>query len=127
MNYTAKAKFIPWIVCLLFILLMVYLMGTAKAEEWTDNQIANAIYRTENSIKYPYGIKSVKTMGNATFARKVCLNSIRNARKRYSKAKCQGDFIAFMGLRYSPPNINPNWVRLVHHFLSKNGNKGRKG
>ena len=91
----------------------------AHAEEisYSDEQIAQAIKKTENSRKYPYGVKSINTRGDERLAHNICLNSIRNAKKRYFKAGMPGDFIAFMGLRYSPPNINPNWVRLVHHFL----------
>ena len=91
----------------------------AEIIAYSDEVIAQAIFKTENSKRYPYGVKSVKTRGNVAFAHKVCLNSIRNAKKRYIQAGMPGDFIAFMGKRYSPPNINPNWVKLVHYFLAK--------
>lgn len=101
---------------ILLALFLIFACSQAKAEEYTDNQIADAIYKAENSKKYPYGVKSINTHGNKDYARKICLNSIRNARKR-----CEGrDLIACMGERYSPPATNPNWVRLVKYFLNNN-------
>lgn len=95
-------------------------MTPARADMiYSDEQIAQAIKKVENSHKYPYGVKSIKTRGNQRLAHKICLQSIRNAKIRYFKASMPGDFISFMGLRYSPPHINPNWVRLVYHFLEK--------
>ena len=93
-------------------------MTPARAEELPSNErIAQAIYHAENSKKYPYGIKSINTYGNKEYARKICLNSIRNAKKRWIKAGMPEDFLVYMGRRFSPPDINPNWVRLVKHFL----------
>lgn len=91
----------------------------AYADELPSNEkIANAIFHAENSKKFPYGIRSIKTNSELQ-ARKICINSIRNAKKRWVKAGHPGDFIVFMGKHYSPPSINPNWVRLVKHFLAK--------
>ena len=105
----------------LIISLAVYLIvlpRIAHADQvYSDVQIVNAIGRAENSAKYPYGIKSINTHGDPVLARKICARSVHNARKRYEAAGCPGDFIAFMGKRYSPPAQNPNWVRLVHYFL----------
>ena len=93
---------------------------------FTNNQIADAIYKAEASQAHPYGIRSIDTHHNEQYARKICLNSIRNAKARWAKAGSPGDFIAFMGLRYSPPAINPNWVRLVHWFLNQAQNNAYK-
>lgn len=90
----------------------------AYADNWTDEEVVNAIYKTENSKKYPYGIKSIKC-NTVAECRQICLNSVRNARKRWAKAGKPEDFITFMGRRYSPPETNPNWVRLVNYFLRK--------
>ena len=96
-----------------FAVLLIYSCQPAHAS--SNEQIAQAIYKTENSIKYPYGIRSINTHGNKAYARKICLNSIKNARKR-----CVGsDLIVCMGERYSPPKHNPNWVRLVKYFLTR--------
>ena len=86
---------------------------------YTDEEIVNAIYKVENSEKYPYGIKSIDTKGDETYARQICFNSVRNARKRWEKAGKPEDLISYMGKRYSPPEQNPNWVRLVKYFLNK--------
>ena len=89
---------------------------------FTNNQIADAIYKAEGGsyTRHPYGImQHYKT----TTARQACINSIISAKARWVKAGSPGDFIAFMGLRYSPPAINPNWVRLVHWFLNHSQNK----
>jgi hypothetical protein len=92
----------------------------ARAEDYSDEAIANAIYLAEggNKTRYPYGIRSVQCEGKQD-CRRVCLNSIRNAKKRWVKANKPEDFIVFMGRRYSPPHINPNWVKLVKYFLNK--------
>jgi len=104
---------------LIFLLLFISAIAYADWQNYSDDKIADAIYKAENSKKYPYGIKSIETNGDVAFARKVCLNSIKNAKKRYSRSGSQEDFITFMGRRYSPPEINPNWVRLVKYFLRK--------
>ena len=104
---------------LLIIGLLLFASQGYAQPDWTDAEIADAIYRAENSVKFPYGIKSIDTKGNKKYARKICLNSIRNARKRWIKAGQPEDFITYMGRRFSPPNINPNWVRLVRYFLTK--------
>ena len=108
--------FIPAVI--LYTLIFYAVMVSVCHAEPTDSQIVEAIGKAENSVKYPYGVKSINTHGNKAYARQICLNSVRNARKR-----CVGqDLIVCMGKRYSPPDINPNWVRLVKYFLEK----GRK-
>ena len=91
----------------------------ASTYDIPNEKIADAIYKAENSVKYPYGIKSIDTHSNPDYARKICLNSIKNAKKRYLASGSREDFIVFMGKRFSPPSINPNWVRLVTYFLNK--------
>ena len=91
---------------------------------YTDSQIADAIYKAEGGkkTKYPYGIRSVSCNGEDG-CRKVCLNSIHNAKKRWEKAGKPEDFIVFMGRRYCPPkahSLNSNWVKNVRYFLEKN-------
>ena len=113
-----------WLILLLLVLIILItgLINRARASEYTNEQIVNAIYYAEGGGKtsHPYGIKSIPTYGNKEYARKICLNSVRNARKRWMRANKPEDFIVFMGRRYSPPQINPNWVRLVKYFLAKN-------
>ena len=122
----SKPEFPNWnfvlAVIIVTLLAVAIFKGMARAEmqpSYTNEQIAQAIFRAENSVKYPYGIKSINTYGNKEYARKICLNSIKNARKRWIKAGMPEDFISYIGRRYSPPNINPNWVRLVNYFLMR--------
>ena len=112
-----KTKVIPivGIIILLFV-------GSVWAESYTDNQIVEAIGRAENSVKYPYGIKSIDTHGDPVYARKICLNSVRNGRKRWIKAGKPCDLITFIGKRYCPPSahsLNKNWVTNVRYYLKK--------
>jgi hypothetical protein len=85
----------------------------------TVEQIADAIYKAENSTKFPYGIKSIDTHGDAVYARKICINTINHAAKDWNG---KGDFIEFLGNRYCPPkahSLNKNWTRNVKYFLRK--------
>jgi excisionase family DNA binding protein len=95
------------------------LISTSAHAEYSNDRIADAIYKVENSVKYPYGIKSINTHGNKVYARRICINSIKGAKRRWMKAGKPGDLITHMGKRYSPPKNNPNWVRLVKWHLAK--------
>ena len=103
---------------MVFLLFFFLFTVNAYAGEYSNNEIANAIYKTENSKRFPYGIVSINTRGNEAYARRICLNSISNNRKRWIKAGKPEDFIFFMGRRYCPPN-SKNWARLVKYFLEK--------
>jgi hypothetical protein len=104
--------------CILFIL---FILCYNIAYGYTDNQIADAIYKAENSRTHPYGIlKHYRT----TTPRQACINTIRHAVKDWNK---QGDFIVFLGSRYCPVNCdndngtNKYWVKNVKYFLLKGG------
>ena len=102
--------------------LTIWLSGCSPALAWTDDQIANAIYKAENSQKYPYGIKSVNTFGNKEYARKICLNTIRNNRIRFKQQTKYTDFVSFLGSRYCPVSahkLNRNWVKNVMYYLKR--------
>jgi len=97
---------------------------------YTDAQIADAIYLAEGGAraKVPYGILSVKVKDEAE-ARQVCLNTIRNNRKRYADYgyKQYPDYLSFLASRYCPvgasndtSNLNKNWLKNVRYFLKKN-------
>lgn len=105
---------------LLWGMLFLAFCGKVKADwdEFSNEAIVTAIGKTENSKKFPYGIKSIKCIGEIE-CRKICLNSVRNGRARWEKAGKPDDLIVSIGRRYSPPDINPNWVRLVKYFLNK--------
>ena len=115
-----------WImlIIVLSIFLLAVWVNVARSEvawdSFTDEQIVEAIGKAENSIKYPYGIRSIDTKGDKEYARQICLNSVRNGRARWEKAGRPDDLIIFIGKRYCPPTahkLNENWVRNVKLFL----------
>ena len=108
---------------LYILLLLCSISSVCYGQGYSDIDIVNAIYKAEggNKATYLYGIRSVKYKDEAE-ARQICLNSVRNARKRWTKAGKPMDFITFMGLRYCPPKahkLNSNWVRNVKYFLER--------
>lgn len=124
-RYLGRVKF--YVISFLgatFILFFI-LLGVARANDfsqYSNEQIVEAIGKAENSVKYPYGIKSIDTKGNVEYARQICLNSVTNGRKRWIKAGKPYDLISFLGLRYCPPKahqLNSNWVRNVKYFLER--------
>ena len=111
---------------LLFLLALILwvmgLMSRVRASEYTNDQIANAIYYAEGGDKtsHPYGIKSIPTYGNKEYARKICLNTIRNQRKRHAEHNCGKDFLTCLWHRYCPPvthKLNKNWLVNVKFYL----------
>lgn len=113
-----------WLVLTLFFLISPVNVYT---KSYSDNQIANAIFKAENSKRYPYGIVSINTKGNKKYARKICLNTIRNQRRRHKAHKCSYTYLECLQRRYAPLNVsndprglNKNWLRNVKFFLVKN-------
>lgn len=114
--------FIISVVIFAIIATLVY-MGVARASEidYSNDQIANAIYHAEGGAKtnHPYGILAhYKT----TSSRQACINTIKHARRDF----VEGDFIAFLGNRYcpvgasnDPRGLNKNWVRNVKRLLAR--------
>lgn len=102
---------------LIFLATKVFALGV---DDVNIEKLASSIYKAEGGEKtrFPYGIKSVKCSSKAE-CKKICINSIKNNIKRYKESNQKGDFIEFMGRRYSPPDKNPNWVRLVTYFYNK--------
>lgn len=90
------------------------------------NQLANAIYKAENSKKYPYGIKSINTNSNEVYARKICKNTIVNNIKRFEDSG-ESEYLTFLANRYCPVNsiddngTNRFWKNNVVYFLNKDG------
>jgi len=120
---TRPPLWIMWIVLAICMIILLTQFAWAK-ETYTDEQIAQAIYYAEGGTKtkYPYGIKSIPTYGNKEYAYKICLNTIRNNKKRFAKQNKYTDFIEFLGSRYCPPQVhrlNKNWVRNVKYYLKK--------
>lgn len=104
----------------------LFCVWTGKAAQYTDTQIVTAIYKAEGGAKatYLYGIRSVKYKDEAE-ARKICFNTIKNNRVRFTKQTKYSDFIEFLGSRYCPVNCdndrgtNKYWTKNVRYFLNK--------
>ena len=106
--------------------------GYASAVTYTDDQIADAIYKAEGGEKasHPYGIMSVPYKNEAD-ARRICLNTIRDNRKRYAEYghREYPTFLEFLASIYAPTRgkgisrsakkLNENWLRNVRFFLEK--------
>lgn len=116
------------------ILLAALLASIAFSDEnWTDTQIVNAIYKAEGGVKaqYAYGIRSIR-YNSITEAKRICFNTVRNNRKRYTQYghKDFPDFLSFLASRYCPTTgklskaekkLNGNWLKNVKYFLMKGG------
>ena len=96
-----------------------------RGEDWTDAQIVNAIYWAEGGPKadYLYGIRSVE-YDNAAEARRICFNTVRNNRRRFTAQTEYNDFINFLASRYcpvgagnDPKGVNINWIKNVRYYL----------
>jgi len=123
-NWWIPIALIGWL--LFFIVLCLWLLiPDLEAQEiswqnFNNEQIVEAIGKAENSVKFPYGIKSIPTYGNKELARKYCLNSVRNGRARWIRAGRPLDLIEFISRRYCPPKahrLNVNWVKNVKYWL----------
>lgn len=111
-----------WIAIFIVIGAALLTAGVAHAEPMPyAEKLADAIYRQENSVRYPYGIKSINTRGNAAAARAICLATIRNNWRRWRLAGSPGEYVDFLAARYCPPSEDPignaNWRRNIKKFL----------
>jgi len=108
---------------------MIWLTGIARADEWTDTQIVNAIYKAEGGSKatYLYGIRSV-SYSDPEEARWICLNTVRNNRRRYAEYgyKKFDTYLQFLQSRYcpigasnDPKGLNHFWLKNVKYFLKR--------
>ena len=115
--------FLPAVLAILAIIMCI---SFVYAEEYSDEQIVNAIYRAEGGTKaqFAYGIRSVP-YGDITEARRICFNTIRNNRKRFAKQTKYRDFLSFLASRYCPINCdndrgtNKYWLKNVKFFLRR--------
>lgn len=103
-------------------LVWAFLLSTS-CYAYTDLDLANAIFKAENSKSHPYGIL---THYKHTSPRTACLNTIHHAKRDFNG---KGDFIVFLGNRYcpvgaknDPRGLNKNWVRNVKGFLNEKVN-----
>ena len=115
------------LIILYIIIIIILLLGVlsvksnkiAFSTDYTNEQIADAIYKAEGGkkAKVPYGVLSIKTND----PRGVCINTIKKQRIRHKKHDCNSDFITCLGNRYCPVSSdskgNKNWVKNVKYFL----------
>lgn len=107
-------------------------------EDWTDEEIVNAIYLAEGGAKaqYPYGIRSVNC-DSVGECRKICKNTVRNTRSRFirdqERGRETGSYLTYLARRYCPTAgnltraervVNQYWLKNVTYFLNKNRRRG---
>ena len=137
-NYEAEKKIIRHLknvvkatVIAIIMLMAVLLVVRIVKAEISDTTIVNSIYIIEGGTKaqYAYGIRSIpyKTIADA---RRYCLNTVRNNRKRYANYgyKQYPDFLSFLASRYCPTQgklsktekrLNGFWLRNLRYQLAK--------
>lgn len=93
----------------------------------SDVKVAHAIFMSEGGLnaQYLYGIRSVK-YDTPQEARKICLNTIRNQRKRHISHICNLSYLQCLAKRYcpigasnDPQGVNQYWLKNVKYFLNK--------
>lgn len=105
---------------------IIILMTASLAFAYTDTEIVTAIYKAEGGEKatYLYGIRSVK-YDTPDEARRICFNTVRNNRVRFSNQTEYKDYLEFLASRYCPINCdndtgtNKYWLKNVRYFLEK--------
>lgn len=114
-------------IVIMSIMLLLLIFSCTQSFAYTDDEIVNAIYKAEGGKKaqYPFGIRSVNCDGYDD-CRQVCLNTVRNNRKRYADYghKKYDTYLEFLASRYAPvgadndpKNLNKNWIKNVTLFL----------
>ena len=111
--------------------LLIFILLTTPAFAYTDEEIANSIFKAEGgeNATYLYGIRSVPYKDKAE-ARQICLNTIRNNRIRFKKQTKYTDYLEFLASRYAPTQgkdltkqekaVNIYWLKNVKFFLQNN-------
>ena len=111
------------------IALISCLYGVARGQDYdySNKQIANAIFKAENSKNHPYGILAHY---KHTTPRQACLNTIAHARRDWNG---KGEFLVFLRDRYcplkasnDPKGLNINWLKNVKYYLNKQKGGGDK-
>ena len=84
------------------------------------NRLADAIFRQENSVKFPYGIKSIPTHSDKVYARRICLNTINHQYRNYVKAGSKGDFIDYLcDVGHYTTTEQTEWKHNVKYFYAR--------
>ena len=105
-------------------LIVLSCCGTAFSEPALNpSKLADAIFKAENSAKYPYGIKSIPCdKQNTISCRQACLNTINNQLKRHSNHQCGLSYLECLRNRYAPlsdSKLNQNWLKNVRYFYDR--------
>ena len=128
-NFKVRDEFCLWATLVVSVCLLLagfLLFAVAAFGEPSDSALADAIYRAEGGVRaqYPYGVRSIDTHGDAAYARRITLNSIRNNRRRWETAGNPGSFLEFMARRWAPvgagndpDGLNRHFVKNVRFFL----------
>ena len=101
-------------------ILFIFLITATAFGEYSNEELANAIYKAENSKSHPYGIL---THYKTTTPRQACINTIKSSKKRFALQTKEKDFIHFLSLTYCPigcdndNGTNKFWVKNVKWFL----------
>lgn len=119
--YEPKPKFEYWhkkqFKAIAIILTIFFIPLSAWA--WTNDQLADAIFKAENSKSHPYGILAHY---KHTTPRQACLNTIVHAKRDWNG---KDDFILFLAKRYAPINSNTDngtnkfWYKNVMYYLTE--------
>jgi len=112
------------------ILFISFIFIDSSIYAFTDSELADAIFKAEGGYKaqYLYGIRSVSYKTEVE-ARKICLNTIRNNKKRFLQQTEYKDYLDFFSSRYCPVGCdndrgtNRYWLKNVKYFLRKGGSK----
>ncbi len=108
--------------CAIAAIIVISTVAIGRAEDWTNDQIADAIYIAEGGSKtnHPYGILEKY---KHTTPREACINTIKHARRDWNG---KGEFLVFLRDRYcpigasnDPTGLNINWLTNVKFYLQK--------
>jgi hypothetical protein len=107
---------------------------TDPLDNATVSQIADTIFRVENSRTHPYSV-----MIPTRHPRAVCINTIQHAWVDFERGEVETGtkdavskhplftatslpLITFLGSRYCPPSVDPvgnkNWIHNVYYILN---------
>ncbi len=111
----------------IFTLVLLLLIIPSQSFAYTDQELCSAIYKSEGgeNAQYLYGIRSVK-YDTPEEARQICLNTIRNQRRRHEAHVCNLSYLECLAKRYcpigadnDPKGLNKNWLKNVRYFLKE--------
>ena len=121
-------------IAFLAVTLILSMVIVCSASDYTDEQIVNAIYRAEGGVKasFAYGIRSIPYR-DIKDARRICFNTVRNNRIRFTRQSKYKDFLEFLASRYCPTQgfyilkigcdndrgTNKYWLKNVRYYLER--------